>query len=71
MPVWLQGLLAFFGLAEKVVEEVHDHNQTVAGENVVVAADLKQETEFDEKALKAAVDDSGKPLADSLRDGSF
>lgn len=68
---WLKALAALFGFAQKVAEEVHDHNERVAGETTVVAADLKKENEANAKVLAAAVGVAGKPVADSLRDGTF
>lgn len=75
MPTWITAALgalqAFFGFGEKVVVEVHDHNQRVAGANTVIAADNKESADANAKVLKVANNCDTAAVDDSLQRGKF
>lgn len=65
-----KALAALFGFGEKVTEEIHDHNQRVAGENKVIAQDNADAAKVSANVAKAAVDTTDDVALNSLRDGT-
>lgn len=62
---------AVFGTAQKAEELVERHNDNVAGQNKIVAADSAASAQVNANVAKAAVDTTDAAVADKLRDGKF